>query len=298
MTRLDPGSFKRVQLDDCAIIQPFFAAANRNSSDYNFVNLYAWGEIYGLGWRICDGRLLIYSARDDVLLMPVGAPISAAGMRLLSDDLREAGKRGDFAFVDAEFVEKTPALGETFEMIVDTDNADYVYSAKALVELKGNRLHRKKNLLSQFRRNNPGARCEPMEKRHAADCFALAEKWCEEKFCEQLAFTHETSAMKRALDAFDALGLEGLVLFANGRLAGFSVFDRLNQNTADVHFEKYDPLIKGSAQAINWETARLLQGRYEYINREQDVGIEGLRKSKRSYCPAFTVKTYLLRRRA
>ena len=104
--------------------------------------------------------------------------------------------------------------------------------------------------------------------------------------------------MKRALDAFDALGLEGLVLFANGRLAGFSVFDRLNQNTADVHFEKYDPLIKGSAQAINWETARLLQGRYEYINREQDVGIEGLRKSKRSYCPAFTVKTYLLRRRA
>lgn len=298
MIRLDPGSFRKVELGDRAAIQPFLDAADRTSSDYNFVNLYAWGGIYGLGWRIHEDRLLVYGARDDVLLMPIGAPISAAGMRALSDDLRRAGKRGDFALVDAGFVEENPALGEAFEAIVDPDNADYVYSAKALVELKGNRLHRKKNLLSQFRRNNPGARCEPMEKRHAAHCFALAEKWCEEKICEHVGFTHETSAMKRAFDAFDALGLEGLVLFANGRLAGFSVFDRLNRNTADVHFEKYDPELKGSAQAINWETARLLQGRYEFINREQDLGIEGLRQAKRSYRPAFTVKTCLLRRRA
>ena len=297
MTGLDPGAFKEVELGDRAVIQPFLDAADRASSDYNFANLYAWGGIYGLAWKVHRDRLLVYGGKDDVLLMPVGAPISVGEMFSLSDELRRAGKSGDFAIVDAEFVERNPSLSERFDAAVDPDNADYVYSAKALVELKGNKLHGKKNLLAQFRRNNPGARCEPMAKRHAAECFALAEKWCKEKICEHVGFTHETSAMKRAFDAFDTLGIGGLVLFANGRLAGFSIFDRLNWNTADVHFEKYDPEIKGSAQAINWETAHALQGTYEFINREQDLGIEGLRKAKRSYCPAFTVRTYLLRRR-
>lgn len=294
---LGPGDFKAVEVRDRAVIQPFLAAAGRASSDYNFANLYAWGEIYGLAWKIHRDRLLVYSGKDDVLLMPVGAPLRAEEVHALSDELCKAGKSGDFSLVAAEFAEGDPSLGEHFDVRVDPDNADYVYSTKALVELKGNRLHKKKNLLSQFLRNNPGYLCERMEKRHVAECFGLAEKWCEEKSCERIGFTHETSAMKRAFDRFGELGLEGLVLFTGGRLAAFSIFDRLNRNTADVHFEKYDPEIKGSAQAINWETARALQGAYEYLNREQDLGIEGLRKAKQSYCPAFTVKTYLLRRR-
>ena len=294
---LDPCSFKAVEIRDRAAVQPFLAAADRISSDYNFANLYAWGEIYGLRWKIHRDRLLVYSGKDDVLLMPVGAPIGVDELGAISDEFRSQGKSGDFALVDAEFVERNPSLATHFDPRVDPDNADYVYSTKALVELKGNKLHKKKNLLSQFRRNNPGSRCEAMTKLHAAECFSLAEKWCEEKSCKEIGFTHETSAMKRAFDRFEELGLAGLVLFTDGRLAAFSIFDRLNRNTADIHFEKYDPEIKGSAQAINWETARVLQGVYEYLNREQDLGIEGLRKAKQAYCPAFTVKTYLLRRR-
>lgn len=294
---LDPGAFKAVELGDRALIQPFLDAAGRASSDYNFANLYAWGEIYGLGWKVHRDRLLIYSGKDDVLLMPVGAPVTPGELRALSDAFRSRGKSGDFSLVDSEFVERNPSLAGQFDIHADPDNADYVYATKALVELKGNKLHKKKNLLSQFRRNNPTSRCEAMTKLHAGECFRLAEKWCEERSCEEMGFTHETSAMKRAFDGFEELGLKGLVLFADGRLAGFSIFDRLNRTTADIHFEKYDPEIKGSAQAINWETARFLQPAYDYLNREQDLGIEGLRKAKQSYCPAFTVKTYLLRRR-
>lgn len=294
---LDPGDFKAVEIGDRALIQPFLDAAGRASSDYNFANLYAWGEIYGLSWKVHRDRLLIYSGKDDVLLMPVGAPVEPGELCALSDAFRGRGKSGDFSLVGAEFVERNPSLAGHFDLRADPDNADYVYATKALVELKGNKLHKKKNLLSQFRRNNPASRCEAMTKRHAGECFRLAEKWCEERSCEEVGFTHETSAMKRAFDRFEELGLQGLVLFADGRLAGFSIFDRLNRTTADIHFEKYDPEIKGSAQAINWETARFLQPSYEYLNREQDLGIEGLRKAKQSYCPAFTVKTYLLRRR-
>lgn len=297
MSGFDMRSFKSVEIGDRSVLQPLLADADRASSDYNFANLYAWGEIYGLSWAVRDGRLLIYGEKDDVLLMPVGAPLTADGLLALSDGLRGAGKSGDFAIVDAAFVEGNPSLREHFDAALDPDNADYVYGTKALVELKGNRLHRKKNLLSQFRRNNPSYRCEPMDRRHAGECFALAEKWCEERICEEVGFTHETSAIKRAFDRFDELGLGGVVLYTNGGMAGFSVFDRLNRTTADIHFEKYDPAVKGSAQAINWETARTLQGTYEFLNREQDLGIEGLRRAKQSYCPAFTVRTYLLRRR-
>ncbi len=292
-----PAGFKAVEIGDRGAIQPFLAAANRASSDYNFANLYAWGGIYGLGWKASRDRLLIYGAKDDVLLLPVGAPIGVDVLLSLSDELRAEGGSGDFAFVDEAFVEGAPSLREHFEPSLDPDNADYVYSTEALAELRGNKLHRKKNLLSQFIRNNPDYRCEAMTKRHAAECFELAEKWCEEKICEVVGFTHETSALKRAFDRFEELGLEGVVLSAGGGLAGFSVYDRLNSTTADVHFEKYDPGIKGAAQAINWLTARALRPSYEYLNREQDLGIEGLRRAKQSYCPAFTVRVYRLRRR-
>jgi hypothetical protein len=88
----------------------------------------------------------------------------------------------------------------------------------------------------------------------------------------------------------------GLIIFVKDRMVSFSIFSRQNQNMADVHFEKYDSEIKGSEQVMCWETAKYLLDKYEYINREEDMGIEGLRQSKRSYDPEFTVKTYKLYR--
>jgi hypothetical protein len=215
----------------------------------------------------------------------------------ISDRLVTQGTSGRFVLVDAECVERNERIANYFTAEVDRDNADYVYSSRALVELKGRKLHKKKNLLSQFLRNNPDYACEKMSAHHAQECSVLAEKWCEVKNCEKLGFTHESSALKRAMEKFDELELEGLIIRNRGAMIAFSIFDRQNRNTAAVHFEKYDGEIKGSAQVINWETARYLSPAYEYINREQDLGIEGLRRAKESYCPAFTVKTYILRRR-
>ncbi|MDD5556632.1 MAG: phosphatidylglycerol lysyltransferase domain-containing protein [bacterium] len=290
--------FREVRLADRDALAPALAAAGKPSCDYTFTNLYIWGGIYDLRWRRDGDRILVYSGRDDVLYMPLGPTPSPAELAAYSDVLVAEGRSGGYVLVEAAYVEGTPALADSFAADEDPANADYVYSSKALVELKGRRLHRKKNLLSQFRRNNPGYRCAPMERSRAAECFALAEKWCEERICEEIGFEHETSALKRAFDAFEALDLRGIVLETGGRLAGFSIFGELNRDTAVVHFEKYDPALKGSSQAVNWETARLLADRYAYIDREQDLGIERLRRAKLSYCPAFTVRTYRLRRRA
>lgn len=298
MGELDLKLFKTVEIADGARVKPLLAAARKMSCDYNFANLYLWGEIYDLRWSLYRERLMVYSGKDDFLLMPVGPVCSVGEMVEISDRLVGQGRSGNFVLVDAEYVERNESLHDYFTAEVDRDNADYVYASRALVELKGRKLHKKKNLLSQFLRNNPDYACEKMSARHAGECVALAEKWCEVKNCEKLGFTHESSALKRAMERFGDLELEGLIIRNNGAVIAFSIFDRQNGNTASVHFEKYDGEIKGSAQAINWETARYLSPTYEYINREQDLGIEGLRRAKESYCPAFTVKTYILRRKA
>ncbi len=296
MSELDLKSFREVELADKERLDPILAASGKLSSGYTFSNLYCWGEIFKIVWTIYNGSLLLYGGRDDFLFMPVGKEPDLSGMLFISDEFKRQGRSGNFILVAADYVENNSELLKHFRAEVDEDNADYLYLSRKLYELKGKKLHKKKNLVAQFSRNNPGYVYRAMEKRDREGCFILAEKWCEVKSCEEIGFTHETSALKRALENFDALGLEGVVIFVRDKLVAFAICSEQNKSTADVHFEKYDPEIKGSAQVINWEMAKHLMGRYEYINREEDMGIEGLRKAKSSYCPEFTAKTYRLYR--
>jgi hypothetical protein len=89
---------------------------------------------------------------------------------------------------------------------------------------------------------------------------------------------------------WDILPCEGIIICLHDKIAAYSIFSPQTPDMADEHFEKFDPDKKGSAQIVNWETARHLQNRYKYLNREQDLGMEGLRQAKLSYQPAFLVK--------
>ncbi|MCX6358099.1 MAG: phosphatidylglycerol lysyltransferase domain-containing protein, partial [Candidatus Aureabacteria bacterium] len=228
--------FKEIRIDDRGVIKPVLDAANKVSCDYNFANIFMWADIFRLRWALDEGRLLVLSLRDDVTLMPVGPGVTPGYLCALANAFGREGKSGGFVLADALFVEGNPRITECFEPSIDGDNADYVYATRALVELKGRRLHKKKNLLSQFLRNNPDYRCEPIARGHFADCFTLAEKWCEDRNCESLGFTHETSALRRGFDQFEALNLEGLVVSSRGAMVAFSIFSRQNTVTADIHF--------------------------------------------------------------
>jgi hypothetical protein len=99
------------------------------------------------------------------------------------------------------------------------------------------------------------------------------------------------------MNYFTELGLQGVKISRGDDMVAFSIFSPLNANMVDVHFEKFDPEVKGSSQVINWETAKFLSGKYKYINREQDLGIEGLRRAKQSYDPEYIVSAYFLERK-
>jgi uncharacterized protein len=290
-------NFVPVALADRDTIRPLLLAEDVCFCEYNFANLFMWGDIYQTRWLLQEDRLWLYNGHDDLMLMPVGRALDMDGLLAVSDGLRRAGKSGNFVLVDPDFVQGNPDLERFFNRTADPDNGDYIYLSQKLVDLQGNKLHKKRNQISQFLAQHPDYSSRPLQPSDLGACLELAEKWCRLRTCEELDFTHETSALRRALNHFDELGLQGAAVSLAGELLAFSVFSRLNSNMADVHFEKFDPEVKGIGQVINWETAKALAGTYKYVNREQDLGIDGLRQAKRSYSPEYILNAYFLERK-
>jgi hypothetical protein len=289
--------FAPVALADKPVIQPLLLAEDVCFCEYNFANLFMWGDIYRTRWLLREGRLWVYNGADDLMLMPVGAPLSAAELLAVSDGLRRDGKSGSFVLVDPDYVQANPGLADAFRIAEDPANGDYIYLSDKLVSLRGNKLHKKRNQINQFLELYPGHASLRLQPSDLPACLELSEKWCRLRTCEALDFDHETSALKRALLHFAELDLQGIKVTLDGALAAFAIFSRLNSAMADVHFEKFDPEIKGIGQVINWETAKALAPDYKYINREQDLGLEGLRQAKRSYIPEYIVNAFLLERK-
>jgi hypothetical protein len=289
--------FSPVTLADKKIIMPLLLGNDVFFCDYSFANLFMWGDIFRTRWLFHDERLWIYNGHDDLMLMPVGKALTLPELVAVSDMMRREGKSGNFVLVDQDFVLANKDLNLFFNVEIDLDNGDYIYSSQKLLDLPGNKLHKKRNLINQFLALYPDYVCQPLQPSDLDACLVLSEKWCRQRNCQELDFDHETSALKRALGNFSELELQGLKISHGGELFAFSIFSRLSSNMADVHFEKFDPEIKGIGQVINWETAKSLSAQYKYINREQDLGIEGLRQAKKSYLPEYVVSAYFLERK-
>ncbi|MBU4269080.1 MAG: DUF2156 domain-containing protein [Acidobacteria bacterium] len=298
MLKFKLKDFSPVKLADRKIILPLLLDNDVFFCDYSFANLFMWGDIFRTSWFFHDERLWIYNGYDDLMLMPIGKALSLPELVAVSDMLRREGKSGNFVLVDKDFVKANVDLADIFNVEIDLDNGDYIYSSQKLVDLLGNKLHKKRNLINQFLAVYPDFVSQPLQPSDLDACLELSEKWCRQRTCQELDFDHETSALKRALHNFRELELQGLKISHGGVLFAFSIFSRLSSNMADVHFEKFDPEIKGSGQVINWETAKNLYVKYKYINREQDLGIEGLRRAKKSYSPEYIVSAYFLERKS
>jgi uncharacterized protein len=297
MLKVKLEDFSAVSLADKKIILPLLLDNDVFFCDYSFANLFMWGDIFKTRWIFQEDRLWIYNGYDDLMLMPVGKALVLPDLVMVSDMLRREGKSGNFVLVDQDFVKENNSLANFFNVEIDLANGDYIYSSQKLVDLPGNKLHKKRNLINQFLSLYPGHACQPLQASDLDACLELSEKWCRQRTCQEVDFDHETSALKRALRNFSGLELQGLKITHGGELFAFSIFSRLSSNMADVHFEKFDPEIKGIGQVINWETAKRLSANFKYINREQDLGIEGLRQAKKSYNPEYIVSAYFLKRK-
>jgi hypothetical protein len=287
------GSF---DLEDRQMVQGFVDRYAIQSCEYNFVNLFSWQDVYKYRWFSYEGRLLIYDGRNHCMFMPLGEPFEPEALYALSHHLMNIMELSpNICLASSAYIDAYPRIRDFYTVAEDRDAAEYIYLTRNLAELKGNKLHKKRNLVSQFKRRYPDFRVLPITKanRSAVKEFSRDLLLTREPVPQSLQ--EEYSAMEKTFDYWDGLKVQGFLLTVGEKIAAFSIFSRLNADICNVHFEKANIAFKGAAQVINQATAIFLADKVKYINREQDLGIAGLRQAKLSYEPRRLLTPFLLK---
>ena len=179
-----------------------------------------------------------------------------------------------------------------FRIYHDRDGYDYVYHIDDLADLKGKKYQPKRNHINRFLAEHPDVRILPLSAETLADARALADRWHRRRSPEEDAGM-ELVALNRAFAHWQELGMEGLVMYVGEQVVAMTMGSRLGEDTVDVHFEKADTDYPGAYAVINRAFARHIREKYpqvKFLNREDDMGIEGLRKAKLSYYPHHMVE--------
>jgi hypothetical protein len=174
----------------------------------------------------------------------------------------------------------------------DRDNSDYVYRREDLAELRGRKYSKKRNHVKKVLARHL-CRYEEIGDALIKPCLAFQHRWCEMRQCgRDPGLCEEYKAIVETLERFRELGVFGGAIFVEDDIRAFTVGEALSRETAVVHFEKADPTMDGLSQLINhWFCQKSLSA-FEYVNREQDLGIPGLRQAKESYYPHHLVNKY------
>lgn len=284
--------FEPIQLERQDAYQKHLSQISQIASDYSFINIWGWGEEYGLEWAWQDGLVWI---RQQLPHPAIWAPVGDWRAVDWPAALKKAG-------AEAQFIIRVPQslisiLQETNVLSTDPeetrDHWDYLYSIEELVTLKGNRFHKKKNLLNQFIKNYDHTYM-PFGPQMIDQAMAMQEDWCAWRDCESNdTLASENKAIARVLDAWDQLhGITGGALQVNEVMAAYTIAEKMPDNSLVIHFEKGCPDFKGSYQAINQMFLANSPEGPTLVNREQDIGDEGLRKAKLSYHPVDFIKKY------
>lgn len=257
--------------------------------------MFIWKDCFDIHWAISHGCLIIETTRDGVnfVLPPFGG--IKENLPKVIESLKEYfhnkpfEMHGIYESTKEEFAKYLPEITEYEE---DRDNWDYVYLAEKLATLSGRKYHSKKNHLNAFLKEHPEHVYEEITPENVSECIAFSEKWCEKRSTEDPSIKCEYCAIKVALNNFKALELKGGLIRINGEVQAFSFGEKMNDKMAVIHVEKAHPEIRGLYTAINQEFVKNTWTDCLYINREEDMGKESLRKAKESYKPEFMVKKY------
>jgi len=173
--------------------------------------------------------------------------------------------------------------------------ADYVYEGDALRELPGRKYGSKRNHISQFIRQVPDYEVVPVEKGNLDECRRIIEEWCRARDCTcESPENCERHACNEMLDQWDLLDMKGILIRVNNRFEAFTIGERLNADTIAIRYEKGNGDIHGIYTVMNRDFLQQVWQDAVFVNREEDMGLEGLRKAKLSYYPCHMVDKYTL----
>lgn len=290
-------SFKEIEPADCDTIRHYTLQSPRRNCDLAFANLCSWRFLYNTQYAELDGFLLLkfWAEGQLVYMMPIGEGDLHKALQALMDDARREGHPFCLLGICTDMCEEVePFMPGCFQFTADRDYADYLYLRTDLATLAGKKLQAKRNHVNKFRRTYPDYIYTPITPDRIQECMDLEAEWCIANRCDKQEGTgNERRALVYALHHFEELGLSGGILHVEGKIAAFTFGSPINYDTFGVHVEKADTRIEGAYAMINYEFANHVPSQYTYLNREEDLGIEGLRKAKLSYQPVRILEKHI-----
>lgn len=298
--KVDMMIFKRLMIEDKNVLEKFIYPYKFLSCEYSFTTLYIWREACNICYTIHKGALIIKKKDFEgryYFMQPLG--YNKEDLKDIIDALMEYKRENnmDYLFKDLDegFMEEIKDIYDDVKGICikeDRDNFDYLYEAEKLIKLSGKKLHGKKNHYNSFVKNYNYEVKDIKDEDVISDVISAAEKWYENNSDDDMLY-YELQGIKDVLKNLENMNIKGIAVYVDGKIVAFSIGEKLNDNLAVIHIEKGDMNYSGVYSFINKTFVDRCFSDVKIINREQDLGIDGLRKSKLSYYPLKLEKKYI-----
>ena len=287
--------FRPIELKDKELYESKLPDGNERGCEFSFANLYLWGR---QNLAVLHDHIVLFSQFDrrSVYPYPVGRGDKKAVLDAIIADSRARGIPCRITgLCESAKKELEELYAGKFRFHCDEGSFDYVYAIDDLADLKGKKYHGKRNHLNRFREAFPDHTVEPLGEDNILRVRQMIDDWYARRLQENpnADYHMEQAALERALRNYRELGMEGLVLLNGEDVLAVTLGSRMSYDTFDVNFEKARADINGAYAAINCEFARYIRDKYpnvRFLDREEDMGLEGLRKAKQSYNPHHMVE--------
>ena len=281
-------TFHQLTLNDREAMQAMMLHAGRRNCNYTFANLVGWQFWYYTEVCVRENAVVLRYTFDGqrAYMVCTAEELSLELTEALLDD-----SNGDLTLIGLED-SQVPQLQTSHSISVEPvrNQYDYIYRRTDLAELHGSHLNAKRNHIHRFRAEHPDFEYRPLTPELFDECRRLTEIWQEDKNVNvnvsvNVSITAERRVMETIFSNWDALGMIGGSIFVDGRMVAFTYGAAVTTDTFDVCVEKADRHVEGAFAIINQQFAEHLPEQYIYLNREEDMGIPGLRQAKLSYHP-------------
>lgn len=286
--------FKEITLADKDIINSYLKQEHFMISDISFGNLFIWRMARRIAFCILYDCLIIettYPNEKPFCFFPIGNGDKKHALLALHSFYKTNGQ--DFILHSIEkhnlaLLQET--FGDTFTPFLNRDRSDYVYKTQDLIELAGRKYHKKKNHLNRFFEEYKGFSFELISENNLDELQEVWKKW--DNAGDDVGLQQESKGIMEVLQNYMQLGLLGGLLRIENEIAAFSFGEIMAEHLCIIHIEKANIQYRGAYQAINQQLLKHCFSHITYVNREEDLGIEGLRKAKMSYNPDRIVEKY------
>lgn len=290
--------FNSLTIHDKPLFDKYLKGYRFKTSEYSFVNLIIWRKGCDISYTIYNGTLII-KKRDFKgnyhFMQPIG--YKKEDLRCIVEKLRDYKTENKMPYlfkdVESSFLDELKEIyNDNITIEQDVDNFDYIYASDKLINLSGKKLHSKKNHYNYFLKTYNYAVRDFSEPNVKEDCIKASQAWHEEKNSNNEYLSYELEGIREIISNSDKLSLKGMAVYVDDAIAAFTIGESVNEDMSIVHVEKGRSDIRGIYTFTNKVFVEKYLSNAKYINREQDLGIEGLRKAKRSYNPLKLEEKY------